>query len=137
MRQDSRPIADFAADFRVKVEELRVSQASIPLSESHILSVFKRSLHDAYRRTADEHFEITTLDRMIDALMLWERNYDLREGRMPNAKTAAKVKLSLAQRVKCPYCNKGYHSESKCWEKYPEQKPNKCSSCGRTVSLCF
>ncbi len=132
MKQESRSVADFAADFRIKVEELRVSQASVPLAESHILSVFKRSLHEAYRRCADEHFEITTLDRMIDALMLWERNFALREGHMPNTKTISKVKLTVAQRMKCPFCKKCFHSESKCWEKYPELKPRKCTDCSKS-----
>jgi hypothetical protein len=90
--------------------------------------MFKRSLHDSYRRCADEHVEILTFDSMVDLLMLWERNYELREGQLPNQVKFGKSKpqVNLAN-VRCSYCHNPGHVEEKCWIKHPELKPAKFS----------
>jgi hypothetical protein len=37
MRQGSRPISDFAADFRIRIDELRTAQGSAPISDAYVL----------------------------------------------------------------------------------------------------
>jgi hypothetical protein len=43
MKQGSRPISDFAAEFRTRIDELKTAQGSAPISEAYVLSIFKRS----------------------------------------------------------------------------------------------
>jgi hypothetical protein len=128
-RQGSRQISEFSAEFRARVEELKVVHGG-GLSEAYILSIFKRCLHDSYRRCADENVHVSTLSGMIETLMLWERNFQLREGYLPNSRPQ-KLKAVSAQCLPCAFCGKNAHSEEKCWLKYPSLKPLKCEKCGR------
>ena len=128
MKQGTRSVSDFAAEFRSRVDELKTAQGSASMSEAYILSMFKRGLHESYRRCADDHVEILTLDSMIDTLMLWERNVELREGQLPNQLKIGRSKPQVGVvHTRCSFCNKPGHSEEKCWSKHPELKPAKFS----------
>ncbi len=112
-KQAGRPIAVFASEFRTRVEELRMVQNSSTLSDAYLLSIFKKSLDEAYRKCADEHFELLNIDTMFEALILWERNFESREKHLPNSKTLStgKIKMNLVQRGRCSFCKRGFHTE--------------------------
>ena len=128
-KQGNRPIAEFSSEFRTRVEELRIIQSS-SISEPYILSIYKRSLHEAYRRFADENVHVSSLTEMIETLMLYERNFQLREGFLPCTKSA-KVKVNAVRTDICSFCKKSGHIEERCWAKNPSLRP-KCDKCGRS-----
>jgi hypothetical protein len=68
-KQGNRPIAEFSTEFRTRVEELKIVQGS-SISEPYILSIFKRSLNEVFRRFADENVHVSSLNEMIETLML-------------------------------------------------------------------
>ena len=130
LSQGTSSVAEYSELFMKHLEELKMAQGSSAISESYKLSTFKRGLHEKYRIFADDQqYNIKTLSDLISALLIWEQAYFAREEKFPNSKTPSKLKLSVAEKIRCPFCRRGFHSESDCWEKFPNLRPPKCSVC--------
>ncbi len=54
LHQESDSVAEFSQKFSKHLEELRMSQIGIQMSESYVISTFKSCLNEKYRLFADE-----------------------------------------------------------------------------------
>ena len=132
LKQNGRTIAEFSEIFHQRLEELKMSQSGNPLTEAYILSAFKNSLDDSYRLFADDQCSVRTCSQMVELLIVWEQNIEARESRLTSSsKIPSKSKAHLAQSRKCSFCERGFHSEDKCWKKHPELMPPMCTKCNR------
>lgn len=67
----------------------------------------------------------------------------LQEEQRNNIRGAASGETALVQRprppprqtLKCTHCGRKGHTESRCWDKYPEQRPKRPSGAGRPSAL--
>ena len=130
LTQNSKSVAEFSKEFLECLENLKMSQSSNPLTESYKMSAFRNCLEEHYRHYADEQYNISTLDDLIGALMIWEQHFEARENCLPNSPKVTSV-INNVSRSMCPFCCKGFHSEDKCWSKHPELRPPKCEICNR------
>ncbi len=88
-----------------------------------MLSIFKRGLQEPYRVVVDDRFDIVDLDSMINHLMLWERNFQLRRGHLPQSRQiSSNVNVS---KVTCSDCGRVGHEK----DTHPELRPPRCDSC--------
>ena len=63
--------------------------------------------------------------------MLWERNYQLREGHLPSVKFL-KTKVNAASAWVCSFCNKSGHLVDDFLLKNPTLRPPKCDKCNKS-----
>ena len=132
LRQESMSITEFSQLFSKRLDEVRSVQSENPLTDSYVLSVFKSCLHERYRIFADDQVAVKNFDHMVDSLMIWEKNIESREGKLPNSKsTKEKIRSFVVQKDKCGFCKRSSHTEEHCWKKFPEQKPPVCDKCGK------
>jgi hypothetical protein len=139
LKQDGKPVAEFSEIFNQKLEELKMSQASNPLTETYVLSAFKNSLDEAYRIFADNQCSVKSYSQMVELLIVWEQNNEAREQRFPSTSISkpSKAKVHITQAKRCPVCDRGFHSEDQCWKLHPELRPAKCAKCGqRHLGAC-
>jgi hypothetical protein len=108
-------------DFSRKLENLRMAQSELPLTNSHILCTFKSCLLDKYRKFADELVTVEKFEDLVHSLMVWEMNHEVRVGSPPFSPgiPPSKLQLNLSKplppsKPRCPFCKRGFHYERKC-----------------------
>ena len=89
LRQENLSITEFSQLFSKRLDEVQALNPKIPSARPMFcqdMSRFKSCLHERYRVYAGDQYDVNDYDKLVSCLMIWEKNIESREGRLPNSK---------------------------------------------------